>query len=339
MNLAIFAYSKTGCNLALTLQAHLGKKSAALYTTQRLKTQGFQAIPSPASSFYGEQFRRMDAMIFVGACGIAVRQIAPFVADKREDPAVLVIDERGNFVISLLSGHIGGANALAKLLAEKIGAVPVVTTATDVNGRFSPDAWAAQHNMAISSMALCKKVSAGILEGDVPLCSDYPIRSPLPQGLTEGKSGPLGIYVTAGIHSPFESTLRLIPRILHVGIGCRKDTGESAIRQAVAEILEENHLDRKAVKCAASIDIKQNEPGLLEFCRKEGWPLSFYSAEELRAVPGEFTPSPFVEKVTGVNNVCERAAVIKADRLIVRKSARNGVTVAVAQEKLEVYFG
>ena len=149
----------------------------------------------------------------------------------------------------------------------------------------------------------------------------------------------MGIYLTATNAEPFENTLRLIPKVLHLGIGCRRGTEKEAIERAVTQVFKENGLDFRAVQSAASIDLKKDEEGLLSFCEEQNIPIRFYSAVELEAVPGEFTPSPFVRKVTGVDNVCERAALIGADHLIVKKTACHGVTVAVATEKWEVHFG
>ena len=137
---------------------------------------------------------------------------------------------------------------------------------------------------------------------------------------------------------PFGTTLRLIPKCLHVGVGCRRGTGEEAIAGAIERVFAENGLDTRAIKSVASIDLKQDEPGLIGFCEKAGIPLRFYSAEQLNAVAGEFTPSRFVRETTGVDNVCERAAMIGAERLIVKKTAAGGVTVAVALIKTEVRF-
>ena len=133
--------------------------------------------------------------------------------------------------------------------------------------------------------------------------------------------------------------MRLIPKVLHLGIGCRRGTDAQAIRAAVAQVFQENNLDFRAVRSAASIDLKQDEEGLLSYCKEQNVPIRFYTAAELNAVPGDFTPSPFVQRVTGVDNVCERAALAAAEQLIVRKTACHGVTVAVAMETWEVHFG
>ena len=123
----------------------------------------------------------------------------------------------------------------------------------------------------------------------------------------------MGIRISVYRDEPFERTLRLIPKILHLGIGCRKGTSVETIREAVDEVLKAHNIDRRAVKYAASIDLKAEEPGLLAFCQEWKLPVTFYSAEELKSVPGDFTPSAFVQSVTGVDNVCERAALIGAE--------------------------
>ena len=288
-----------------------------------------------------ELFPAVDALIFVGACGIAVRAVAPHVVSKTSDPAVLVLDERGSFVISLLSGHIGGGNALTAELAAALGAVPVITTATDVNRRFSVDAWAARQGLGIESMALAKKYSAAILKEDLPYTADEPVKGKCPPGVYPGESGALGFAVTVRDIRPFGETLRLIPPVLHVGIGCKRGTPEETIRAAVEDAFRENGLLPEAVAAFASIDVKSNEEGLLSFVRNRDKEIRFYSAEELKTAPGEFTASAFVAGTVGVDNVCERSAVLSAGEgaeLLVRKIGRNGVTVAVAREKRRICF-
>lgn len=337
MRTVVFAYSRQGCGTARRV-AEVLKGDCCLYTMERFQEEGFQPLPKPSKPLYAECLGWADALVFVGSCGIAVREIAPYVKDKRTDPAVICIDELGRFVIPLLSGHIGGANALAQIIAQSLGAVPVITTATDINEKFSVDSWAVNRGYIISSMKAAKTVSAEILEKDVPLCSDYPIVTALPSGVISGQNGKVGICITCQQKKPYEETLRLVPRILHLGIGCRKGTETSTIREVVDAVLKDHNIDHRAIKCVASIDLKAEEAGLLQFCEENKLPISFYSAEELKVVPGEFTPSGFVQSITGVDNVCERSALIGAKELIVKKTARNGVTVAVAAEHLEVRF-
>lgn len=338
MNVTLFAYSRQGCRTGEKIRDCFPEEAVQCFTVERFAEGAFQPIPG-RESFYGERFRQSDVLIFVGACGIAVRKIAPYVRDKRTDPAVLCVDELGTFVISLLSGHIGGANDLTHQVAAALGATPVVTTATDIHRKFSVDAWAARKGLVIGDMGLAKKISARILEAEVPLKSDFPVTGGYPGGVVAGDGGDLGICISFRTEDPFDETLHLIPRCLHLGIGCRRGTPEEAIRQTVTRVLEQNGIDPRAVKAVASIDLKAQEPGLLQYCEGLGIVPAFYGAEQLRQVPGAFTPSPFVQSVTGVDNVCERAALLGADRLIIKKTAMGGVTVAVAAEKWEVSFG
>lgn len=338
MKIAIFAYSRQGCRTARKLMDYYAGEQVRSFTMAKFEEPNFEEIRKPFKAFYGELFSTVDAMIFVGSVGIAVREIAPHVRDKRTDPAVVSVDELGHFAVALLSGHIGGANQLTKEVSQVLGATAVITTATDINGRFSVDAWAASRGYTIGSLSKAKAVSAAILEGDVPLQSEFPIVTSLPNGVVTGASGQVGIYIGVHTAEPFRRTLHLIPKILHLGIGCRKGTSAQAIAQAVESVLAEYALDPRAIADAGSIDLKQEEAGLLEYFQERHLPIRFYSAQELQSLPGEFTGSDFVLQVTGVDNVCERAALMGGGELIVKKQGRNGVTVALSMEHWEVAF-
>ncbi len=289
----------------------------------------------------GELFATCDALVFVGACGIAVRAIAPYVAAKTTDPAVIVLDELGQHVISLLSGHIGGANALCWSLAAALDGEAVITTATDVNKRFSVDAWAARQGLYIESMPLAKRFSAQILKRDLPFYSALEIGGDLPNGIYLADTGDLGAAVVYRDEKPFVKTLRLIPPVLYVGVGCKRNTPRETIEKALDDAFAANGLLPRAVAGFASIDVKSDEAGLLECVRARGRDIRFFSAEELRAVPGEFSASAFVAGTVGVDNVCERSAVLSAGegaKLIVKKTSQNGVTVAVALQNRRITF-
>ena len=336
MKLAVFAFTRRGCALARKAAAILNPDGCRQFAPEAFRPGDFEAYQPPLSDFVRPLFSWADVLLFVGSTGMAVRAIAPWVKDKKTDPAVLVMDEGGQFVISLLSGHIGGANALTRQLARAFGATGVITTATDVRGRFSVDDWAARNGLAIGSMKAAKQVSAAILEGDVPLLCDYPIATDLPRGIVPGSSGPIGIYIGWRDIAPFGTTLRLIPRVLNLGIGCRRGTSEEAIAAAVEGVLGDIPLE--AVAKVVSIDLKQDEPGLLAFCARRGLPAVFYSAETLNRVPGDFPASERVRAVTGVDNVCQRSAMVDGVNCIIEKTALNGVTVAVAELSWEAVF-
>ena len=309
------------------------------FALPKFAQEGDEHLTLSASDWAGLGFREADALVFCCAAGIAVRAIAPHVKDKRTDPAVLVLDEGGTFVIPLLSGHLGGANALALDLADKLSATPVLTTATDVNGLFAVDVFAKGNDLYIEDMALAKAVSAALLAGEkVGFRSDLSVEGALPGGLTEGDAS-LGIYVSAGEGAPFPHTLRLIPRRYVAGIGCRRGKSEGELESFLLGNLEKNGVGLYELKALASIDLKRDEPGLTALADKLGLPFLTYSAEELKAVPGNFTPSAFVKEVTGVDSVCERAAVLASrGGLAVKKIAENGMTFALAKKEEAIRF-
>ncbi|MDO4305653.1 MAG: cobalt-precorrin 5A hydrolase [Eubacteriales bacterium] len=304
-----------------------------------------------------KQFQEADAIVFIGACGIAVRSIAPFVKSKKTDPAVLVIDECGNFVISLLSGHLGGANELAHTAAGILHAQPVVTTATDLHSCFAVDVFARQNGCGIFHMKAAKEVSAALLAGErVGFYSPYPFEGALPNGLvpcdSKGKCLPengvsgvsqpkIGIAVTIYKEElPFPSTVQVVPKTVVLGMGCKKGREADAVYEAAENCIKNAGIYREAVSSIASVDLKKDEPGMLSL--SEIWKIPFvtFTGEELAAVPGEFTPSSFVRQVTGVDNICERSAVLASGqgRLIQKKTSGCGVTTALAVRDWRIRF-
>lgn len=286
------------------------------------------------SSWTEDAFAHADALVFVSACGIAVRSIAPFVRDKMEDPAVVVIDEQARFAVSLLSGHVGGANALARMVAGACGAEPVITTATDVNDVFAVDEWAKGQGLALCDREEAKAISAHLLAGEtVGIRSDWPLGGTLPEGLVWDEDGlcELGISVSLDPGSrPFARTLRLVPRAVTVGMGCRRGTPAEALASALEDSLTRSGVAREAIRALATIDVKADEEGLLTLADWLDVPLLTYTASELASVEGAFSASPFVFQTVGVDNVCERAACAGGDRLIAGKRTFGGVTVALA---------
>lgn len=326
MSCAAIAFTRRGAELGRRLAAALG---ASLHVPPRLSEElglpGYESL----EGWTAEHWAAGEDLLFIGACGIAVRAIAPHVKDKFSDPAVVAVDEAGRFAVPLLSGHVGGANDLCRQVARLTGGEAAISTATDVNGLWAVDVWARDMGLVIGDRVLAKKVSAALLEKRcVGFASDFPVEGDLPAGLRSEKILP-AVHVTCGAAEAAE-VLRLIPRCLTLGIGCRKGTAEEAIAAAVDAALQKADLDPRAVAAAASIDLKAEEPGLLAFCRSRALPLRTYTAEELAAVPGDFTPSAFVRSVTGVDNVCERAALKSGGTLLLPKQAGNGVTVAIA---------
>lgn len=300
-------------------------------------------------SWTAEHFESADALVYVGATGIAVRAIAPYVRDKFHDPAVVSVDEAGRFVVPLLSGHVGGANELARSVAALCGGQAVVSTATDVNELFAVDEWAARRGYAIVERAIAKEISAKLLEGaTIGFATDFDLDWEPPVGVVavgraSGNEAGSGVELGQGGRPdvgfavsldetcrPFARTLHLVPQIATVGVGCRKDAEPAVLERAVSDALAKVFVSPRAVRLLASIDVKQDEPAILQLAVEHGWDTRFYTADELNAVPGDFSSSDFVRRTVGVDNVCERAALAQGGRLILEKQSGNGTTVAIA---------
>lgn len=341
MKIAIASFTRNGYVWNQELCATLKNHRCEGYALEKYgKKAGIPAIAPSLTEWTKRMFNEMDAILFIGACGIAVRSIAPYVKSKKTDPAVLCMDEQGKFVISLLSGHIGGANELTEEVAAITGAVPVITTATDVNHKLAVDVFAVKNHCEICEMELAKEAAALLVDGkNVGFCSRFPVEGVVPRELIEDSELSMGICITTSEQdSPYERTLHLIPKIITVGIGCKRNTPLERIEEKVLMALAAAGISEKAVQQAASIDLKAEEPGILQLVEKYGWQYRTFSAEELEKAEGTFTPSPFVKKITGIDNVCERSAVLAGGRLIKKKEAADGVTVALAAADWRAVF-
>lgn len=290
-----------------------------------------------ASRGLSTTFSISDGIVFVGAIGLVVRLIAPLLRSKTTDPAVVVLDEAGEFVIPILSGHIGGANALARRIGAAIGATPVITTATDVNGLFAVDEWAVNAGCRIVDASKIKHISAAVLRYEtVGFYSEFETEGELPIELTLQDSGEVGVCVSLNERrKPFGKTLNLVPKILALGVGCRKNIPPEVFESFILETLAEKNISLKAVKSLATIDIKREEECILQFAKKYSLALEAFSAAQLREVEGDFSPSDFVKETTGVDNVCERSAALACSKagggqLLMGKTVQNGMTMAVS---------
>ena len=284
-------------------------------------------------------FHDVDVIIFVSACGIAVRSIAPYLCSKITDPAVIVIDDCGKFVIPILSGHIGGANAIAEKIADFINAQAVITTATDTGGHFSPDSFAAANGLLITDMNAAKEVASAVLDGEnTGFASPYEYIN-MPNDVTADTDCRTGIYVGNDDIKPFPVTLRLVPKNIVIGVGCKRGTDCAVIENAVMTALADNGIAFERICGAATIDLKADEKGIVGFCCKHGLEMSVYSAKELMETVGDFTSSDFVKSITGTDNVCERSAVrCSGGKLVMHKTAAEGVTVAAAEKPILLDF-
>lgn len=358
MKISILCFTEKGSETAVRIRRVLdADESITVDVWTEMKScpviEDVKKIEKNIHTWLYDHFHTDDAIVFTGAVGIAVRMIAPLIQSKQNDPAIVVVDEAGKWSISLLSGHLGGANDLARTIAAGIGAEPIVTTATDLRGRFAVDVFAKKNEMTIGSMELAKEVSSAVLGGrPVGFYADplFPIEGTAPEELTVYPSGAepyeekkhddrpsLGISVSLSRQKAyFQSDLVLIPKAVVLGVGCRKGVEPAEMERFLDNFLDVSEVSIAAVVKVASIDVKAQEPAVRIFCRKYELPYETYTAQQLVRVPGKFSASSFVEKTIGVDNVCERAAVLGAmdrelpGRLIVEKKAYNGMTAALA---------
>lgn len=345
MKAAIISFSRNGRELSKQIADFLRKENYQM--TEAVKSVYVKdSIQETLKEWTKEQFYRQDVLIFVGAVGIAVRAIGPLAESKCEDPAVLVMDESGRFCIPLLSGHIGGANALAEKISDYFGMQAVLTTATDVREKWAVDVFAVKNNLMIQDMKKAKMISARLVNGERVSCffeSKIPVHGECPKELillSKNSKDIPDIYSGIYEYPSWEKTLFLIPKVVIMGVGCKKGTPMEVIEQITGEAMRREKLCLKAICAVASIDLKAEEKGILDYCEKYHLKFYTYSSTVLSSVEGVFSASDFVKKTTGVDNICERSAVCASEggQLLSRKYARNGVTVAFAEKIWEAAF-
>lgn len=324
MKISVISLTPNGGRLALSLAQRLtGEISLYCFEKYPVKDgKSFLKISEAAK----EAWECSDGIIFICACGIAVRAIAPLIRSKISDPAVVAADDRGKFAVSLLSGHIGGANRLAGQTAEILGAVPVITTATDSGGKFSPDMFAVENGLAITDMTMAKEIAAASVRGEKIGFED------LLSGRSANMNAEYGVCISCNKSvRPFEHTLVLLPKNIVIGAGCRKNISPEILEKHILSCIGSEEIDVERICALATIDIKRDEPAMRAFAKKYNIPLRSFSAEELSCAKGNFTSSDFVKEKTGTDNVCERSAVLCGGNILCPKKKGDGVTCALAE--------
>lgn len=381
MKVSIISFTLRGIELSLKIKMAFSREAEedlCLYTkcshaekslTERKLTEknlaekdlvesGLSYVEQPLTEWTGEQMKARRSLLFIGACGIAVRAIAPFLTDKLNDVPVLVMDEQGRFVIPILAGHVGGANELALSLAERMGSTPVITTATDLNHCFAVDLFARRNALHIVNKDGIAKVSSRILAGEevTMAVEEGHLREEEAQTL-RGRRGSRKTNIPEGIRlvsteAPVDvlvapasyghgRLLTLRPKEYVIGIGCKRGKAAEQIDHFVNSVLKESGISMEQVAAFVSIDRKKDEEGILWMSSHYGIPFVTCSAEELQQVEGNFHASEFVKSQVGVDNVCERAALRFSGPdgiLITGKQAEDGITVAIAKRRWSVSF-
>lgn len=325
---------------------------------KELVESGLSYVEQPLTEWTGEQMKKRRSLLFIGACGIAVRAIAPFLTDKLNDVPVLVMDEQGRFVIPVLAGHVGGANELAVSLAERMGSTPVITTATDLNHCFAVDLFARRNALHIVNKDGIAKVSSRILAGEevtmaveeghfreeeAGILGEKRLLEEInvPEGIRLVSTESLADVLVAPASYGQGRLLTLRPKEYVIGIGCKRGKAAEQIDHFVHRVLKESGISMEQVAAFTSIDRKKDEEGILWMSSHYGIPFVTYSAEELQQVEGTFHASEFVKSQVGVDNVCERAALQFSGPdgiLITGKQAEDGITAAIVKRRWSVSF-
>lgn len=340
-SIALFCLTPGGVQLAKRLAAML---PLTCFTSEKLLEEGFLPFAGSFAPSVREAFGHYSALIFIGATGIAVRVLAPIINDKFRDPAVVVIDERGQHVISLLSGHAGGGNALTRYLAGKLGADPVITTATDVNDMAALDTLAFQLNARMSNFRLAVKTVNQMLVSQqrVGLWWDDELDEEVRRCDLRGFIPVTDLCQLAHLDALICITLRstlpeiplphwkLVPQRVVAGIGCRRDTPFPLLAELLSRQLESRHLDPLALKAIGSVELKKNEPALVELATRWQVPFETFTADALREHEHRFPASSFVRQTVGVGSVSGPTAWLLSQGRVLGETLREqGVTITL----------
>jgi len=320
------------CILALTTEG----KCLAERLSSQLPDCHVVTVFTRIAETIGEVWCEYQGIICIMATGIVVRSIAPLLQDKSSDPCIVVVDQKGQFAISLLSGHLGGGNELAVQVAAITGGQPVITTASDVTGCTSLDLWAQRNGLIVTDRKRLTEKSAKLVNGAIlTVYSDLPLID-LPHDLIPDKNPDTADIVISCNKDMTSSGLCCIPEVLYLGVGCNRGTVVADIETSFMELCDIHRLDRRAVAGIGSIDVKADEPGILDFARKRAIEPCFFTRDELNAV-GDVSYSAAVMKAVGAQGVAEPAALLAAGlhgheaQLIITKMKWKDVTLAVAK--------
>lgn len=352
MRCALFTASAGGVALATELATELSDTVDVYVKEGREAPAGVLRYEKLAPAVE-DAFSRYDALIFFMAAGIAVRMIAPHIKSKLTDPAVIVVDEAARHAVSLLSGHVGGANHLTRRIADILGAEPVITTATDAEGLIAPDSVALELGLCPTPKSAILTMNGALLDGkplfyavDAALSRrDFFMRrltslglSPVTLTAEEAMSRDgLTVFVTERDRGARENLLYLVPRRLVAGIGCRRGTSHETISAALSAALVKIGQTPEAVSLIASCTAKSDEAGILSLARELGVPARFFENETLQRTIDKYRlrESEFVKRTIGIGNVAEAAALasVKSGRIAMGKTKMGPLTVALVWEK------
>lgn len=343
MKTAIIAITEKGSLLASNISNRLNA-DLFLFDEYAKEINNIKKLQRPFSKNIQEFFNNYDNIIFIMAIGIVVRVIAPYIVSKIKDPAIVVLDEKGNYIVSLLSGHIGGANDLAIKIAEIVGGQAVITTATDINNSPAADIIAKKNNCYIENIENLKYINGALARNEiVNIFTDYEVNNSKKEFIVINSKHKYktNIVLSDKIYKRnSDIILYLRPKILVLGIGCKKNISYEKLETAIKIFMDKNNRSINSIDTISSINIKANEQSILEFCNNYNIIYKTFTAEQLSIVEYKFAISEFVKKTVGVGNVCETSAYLASNNgyHIAKKTLYDGITVALFQKKYCVYI-
>jgi len=330
MKIAVISVTEQGDFLATKIGASYG-----IELFSKNKTPGFDI-----NSISKLCMNTCSAIIYIASTGIAVRSIAPYIKNKAFDPAVIVIDCTGKYAISLLSGHLGGANELTIEIAKKIGAVPIITTASDNLGFLGPDMLAKENGLEIESLIKAKSIAALLVSGKKVGFLDEESQIKLPKGYENNNLEDYEglVYVTNKDKIDFSNTtvLKLLRKNIILGIGCKKNYDSEKMLKKVFEVLKEYNIDRRAIMCITTVEVKKNEKAIINLSETFKCELEIWKLSEIKKIQHKYTGSDFVEKTIGVRAVCEPCVELSGGEFLSTKFKLDGMTLCIGKYKGEL---
>lgn len=345
---AVIAITRHGIEVARKLKQEIPEVEIYAQAKHSDSGEDVHWFTDSPTKIIGDLFNSFDGLVCIFSLGAVIRLIAPHLKDKKSDPAVLVVDDKGRYVISALSGHIGGGNALARYVATALGAESIITTAADVNETIAVDLLGREFGWVIDDFHNVTRVSAFMVnEEKMAIYQDagertwwggtLPRNVSIVSGLDEIRSSEFagGLVISDRIvtdQAILEKSVVYRPKSLVVGIGLHWDTSSSVIESGIESVFRENHLSSKSIRNISSIDRGSKVKGLDEYSRAHNIPIEIYSKEELAkvAVPN---PSPTVQKFEGTPSVSEASSLLSSKGTIVvpKEKFPPNLTVAVSR--------
>lgn len=328
MKLAIWSVTRGAGKLA---KCYGNALKAQVYTLKKFQIEDTTQIEDFTETLKKE-FNNYDGHIFIMATGIVVRKISTLIKSKDVDPAVVVIDEGANFVISLLSGHLGGANELANIIGNRLNLLPIITTSSDVTGKIAVDTLSQKLNGDLESLEKAKNVTSLIVDGKN-------VELKLPKNIfldCEKNNNDIEGVIIVSNREKIE-TVQIYPKNIILGIGCKRGTSKDHILNGIEMTMKKHNLSVKSIKKISTVDIKADEIGLIECCKELNKELVIISREDIKKVESQFEGSEFVKKQIGVSCVSEPCALLASNRngkFLEKKNIYNGMTISIYEEKI-----